>query len=63
MLLTFTDANNGQSFALNPKYIVGVFVGVEDANKDKTLIALSTGTVVVKETYLQVVGQVQSSLI
>jgi uncharacterized protein YlzI (FlbEa/FlbD family) len=62
MLLTFTDANNGQTFALNPKFIVGVFVGVEDNVKDKTLIALSTGTVVVKESYLEVVGLIQGEL-
>lgn len=62
MLLTFTDANNGETFALNPKYIVGVFVGVDEKTKGQTLIALSTGTVVVKESFLDVVGRVQGEL-
>lgn len=58
-LLTFTDANSGESFALNTKYIVGVFVGVDEANKGKTLITILNGTVAVKEPYLEVVGQIQ----
>jgi len=62
MLLTFTDAITNNSIAINPKYVVGVFVAVEGEVKDRTVISLINGSVVVKEDEFTVRGLVSNSL-
>lgn len=62
MLLQFTETNTKNTFAINPEFIVGVFVSVEEATAGKTLITLRGGSIVVDDTYLEVVGQINSQL-
>ena len=49
MLLTFTDAVSQNTIAINPKFVVGVFVAAEGELKGKTVISLINGSVVVNE--------------
>ena len=57
MLITFTDANNQTPLAINPVHVVAVFT-VEG----KTVINMLNGNCLVKEDYLEVVGQIQGEL-
>jgi hypothetical protein len=61
MLLTFTDFVSGNSININPKYVVVVFTITEE-NIEKTIINTITGNVVVKESQIEVVGQLQGQL-
>jgi hypothetical protein len=62
MLLTFTDAQTGNSVAVNPKFVVVVFTGKDDAGAERAVINTTTGNLVVTEDYLTVVGQLQGQL-
>ena len=62
MLLTFTDAQTGNSVAVNPKFVVVVFTGKDDAGTERAVINTTTGNLIVTEDYLTVVGQLQGQL-
>jgi hypothetical protein len=62
MLLYFTDAITKNNIAINPKFVVGVFRAVEGDVKDKTVISLINGSVVVEETETDVCGQISNAL-
>ena len=62
-MLWLTDAVNGQKVAINPHYIVAVFQVPEgddpkqNLHVGKTAINLTTGSIIVNESELNVVGQ------
>jgi predicted metal-dependent peptidase len=60
MLVYFTDATNQQKVAMNPKYVVVVFVLPDGDMKGKTVIGLTNGNIVVEESQIEVVGVLQS---
>ena len=62
MLLTFTDAQTASSVAVNPKFVVVVFVGKDDSDQERTVINTTTGNLLVVEDYLTVVGQLQGQV-
>ena len=62
MLTYFTDAANKQQVAVNPKYVVVVFVLHEGEMKGKTVIGLTTGNLVVDESQIDVVGALQGQV-
>ncbi len=62
MLLYFTDATNQQKVAINSKYVVVVFVLPDGDMQGKTVIGLTNGNVVVEESQITVVGQIQGQL-
>lgn len=63
MLSTFTDAQSGNSLAINPQHVVCVFTPVlKEGDTEVTVINLLNGNVAVKETYLDVVGRLQGAL-
>lgn len=59
MLVYFTDATNQQKVAINPKFVVVVFVLPDGDMKGKTVIGLTTGNIVVEESQIDVVGTLQ----
>ena len=59
MLVYFTDAVTQQQIAINPQYVVAVFVALEGEVKNKTVIGLTTGNVIVEQSQLDVVGILQ----
>ena len=63
MLLTFTDANTDLSLAINPEHVSCVFVAKDDTDPsiEKTIINMLNGNVIIKESYLDVVGQIQGA--
>jgi hypothetical protein len=61
MLLYFTDAVTGNSVAVNPKFIVVVF-SVTEEGVEKTIINTITGNLAVKESQIDVIGQIQGQL-
>ena len=62
MLVYFTDATNQQKVAINPKYVVAVFVLPEGDMKGKTVVGLSNGNIVVEESQTDVVGIIQGQM-
>jgi hypothetical protein len=61
MLLTFTEAQTGNSIAVNPEHVVCVFTGTDESGT-KTVINVLNGNIAVSEDYLNVVGQLQGQL-
>ena len=62
MLVYFTDATNQQKVAINPKYVVVVFVLPDGEMQGKTVIGLTTGNIVVEESQIDVVGIIEGQL-
>lgn len=63
MLMMFTDALNSGSVAINPEHIIAIFVAPKDTEiAGKTVINIPSGTIVVTEDYLTVVGRVNGEL-
>ena len=62
MLTYFTDATNQQQVAINPKYVVVVFVLPDGDMQGKTVIGLTNGNIVVEESQIDVVGTLQSQV-
>jgi predicted metal-dependent peptidase len=60
MLVYFTDATNQQKVAINPKFVVVVFVLPDGDMKGKTVVGLTNGNIVVEESQIEVVGVLQS---
>ena len=57
----FTDAQTELSVAVNPKFVVVVFIAKDEAG-DKTVINTTTGNLVVKQEYAEVIGALQGQL-
>jgi predicted metal-dependent peptidase len=62
MLVYFTDATNQQEVAINPKYVVVVFVLPDGDMQGKTVIGLTNGNIVVEESQIDVVGVLQGQI-
>ena len=62
MLVYFTDATNQQKVAINPKYVVVVFVLPDGEMQGKTVIGLTNGNIVVEESQIDVVGVLQGQM-
>jgi len=61
MLLLFTDAVTGNAIAVNPVHVVVVFITKNEERVDSTVITTVVGNVLVKESYVEVVGQIQGA--
>jgi uncharacterized protein YlzI (FlbEa/FlbD family) len=56
-MIWVTDALNGNKVAINPQYVVAIFKIPEGIdNSGKTAINLTTGSIVVEENELDIVG-------
>jgi len=62
MMLLFTDAQTGNSIAVNPNFVVVVFSTKNDEGVEKTVINTTTGNVLVNESQVEVIGQIQGEL-
>jgi hypothetical protein len=63
MLLSFTDAITNDSISINPKSVSVVLVAPKGTEVEgKTVIAIPTGSIVVAEDYLDVVGRINGEL-
>jgi len=61
-MLLFTDAQTGNSIAVNPNFVVVVFSTKNDEGVEKTVINTTTGNVLVNESQVEVIGQIQGEL-
>ena len=57
-LVWFTDKVSTKKVAINPKYVVAVFVAAEGEMEGTTIISLINGTIPVAESDLEVVTAV-----
>lgn len=62
LLIYFTDEVTKLPFAINPKYVVGVFVASDDQNKGKTVISMINGSFLIEETQIDVVGRLNGEI-
>jgi hypothetical protein len=62
MLVYFTDAVTENKFAVNPEYVVGVFIANDEEHKGKTVLNLLNGSFLIKESQLDAIGQLQGEL-
>ena len=62
MLVYFTDAITKEKIAVNPKYVIVVFILHDGEMKGKTVIGLSSGNLVVDESQIDVVGVLQGQI-
>ena len=60
MMLLFTDLQTGNAVALNPDHIVVLFTAKDETSgEEKVVINTLAGNVIVKESYVEVLGQLQ----
>jgi hypothetical protein len=62
MLVYFTDAVTQKKVAINPFYVTCVFEANDGELMGKTVIALTSGTVIVNDSQLDVVGVLQGQI-
>jgi hypothetical protein len=62
MLVWVTDAVNKNKVAVNPVYVVVVFQVPEGEHIGKTAINLTTGSIIVEENDLDVIGMINGEL-
>jgi uncharacterized protein YlzI (FlbEa/FlbD family) len=55
-MIWVTDAKTENKIAINPKYVVAVFVATEGEAVGQTFIGLINGNIIVKESELEVVA-------
>ena len=61
MLIWVKESRTGNQIAINTKSVVAVFeVMDENESKGKTALSLSNGTVVVEDSLLEVVAQINA---
>ena len=60
-LVWFTDKVSTKKVAVNPKYVVAVFVAAEGEMEGTTIISLINGTIPVAESDLEVVTAVSGA--
>ena len=60
MMLLFTDSQTGNAVALNPEHVVVLFTTKDETTgEEKVVINTLVGNVIVKESYVEVLGQLQ----
>jgi hypothetical protein len=62
MLVLFTDATTGNAIAVNPSHVVVVFTNKSEEGFETTVVNTLTGNLLVKESYVDVIGQLQGAL-
>jgi hypothetical protein len=62
MLLYFTDSITSNQLAINPTYVIAVFPTPEGEHQGNTVISLINGSLIVSESQIDVVGQLQGQL-
>jgi hypothetical protein len=62
LLIYFTDDVTKNKFAINPKYVVGVFIASDEKNNGKTVISMMNGSFLIEESQLEAVGMIQGQL-
>jgi hypothetical protein len=63
MLIYFEDGLTGNSIAVNPTYVTAVFTVADGGEHDgKTAINTLTGSIITKESQLDVVGKLNGEL-
>ncbi len=62
MLLLFTDAQSNTTVAVNPNHVVAVFTAAEGEHSGKTVIGVVNGNLLVNESQVDVIGQLQGAL-
>ena len=60
MMLLFTDAQSNTAIAVNPDHIVAVFTAADGEHVGKTVIGVINGNLLVNESRVEVVGQLQA---
>ena len=62
MMILLTDATTNNAVAVNPEFVVVLFTAKEEeTGVEKTVINTSTGNLVVKESFVEVLGQLQGA--
>jgi uncharacterized protein YlzI (FlbEa/FlbD family) len=59
-MIWVTDANTGQKVAINPDYVIAVFVAPDGDLKGKTAINLINGQLIVEESDFDVVASIKN---
>jgi hypothetical protein len=62
MLIYFTDAVTQNKFAVNPEYVVGVFIASNEEHKGKTVLNLLNGSFLIEESQIDAVGVLQGQI-
>ena len=62
MLVYFTDAVTKNKLAINPAYVVGVFIANDEEHKGKTVLSLLNGSFLIDESQIDVVGVLQGQI-
>lgn len=62
MLVKFTDAVSKGSISVNPEHIVAVFTAPTGEHEGKTVIGVVNGNLLVEESLVDVIGQIQAEL-
>lgn len=60
-MIWLTDAVSKTKIAVNPTYVVAVFVAAEGEVAGKTVVSLTNGTTVVEESDIDVVGMISTN--
>ena len=61
MMIWVTDALTGNKVALNPDYIIAVFIAPDGEHKGSTAINLINGQIIVQETDLEIVASLKAN--
>ena len=61
-MIWLTDVKTQKKLAINPKYIIAVFVATEGEAEGKTFVSLINGNVVVEESDLEVVNLINGGV-
>ena len=57
-MIWVTDLQTGKKVAVNPQYVVAVFIAAEGPSEGKTIINLTTGQLAVEESDFDVVAMI-----
>lgn len=57
-MIWLTDVKTEQKIAINPEYVIAVFIATEGDAAGNTFVSLINGNVIVKESDLEVVGMI-----
>ena len=62
MLLKFTEVSTKQAVAINPTSVSSVFTAPQGEYEGKTVIAVGAQPILVEESFVDVVGQINGEL-
>ena len=58
-MLIFTESMTKNAIAINPNKIIAVFTATEGEYKDKTVISVPNGSIIVDESTVDVLGAIK----